>query len=63
MSIDFLNRLIKIATDSRITNKLSKCDEIIISLAAMIAMGTKIGLTKMADATLGISYYQLAHAS
>lgn len=35
-----------------------KGDEIIISLAAMMAMGTNIGLTKMADATPGISYHQ-----
>ncbi|MFB6732452.1 Tn3 family transposase, partial [Bacillus mobilis] len=45
------------------TNKPPKGDEIIISLAAMMAMGTNIGLTKMADATPGISYHQLAHAS
>ncbi len=45
------------------TNKPPKGDEIMISLAAMMAMGTNIGLTKMADATPGISYHQLAHAS
>ncbi|MES5865971.1 Tn3 family transposase [Bacillus cereus group sp. RP32] len=45
------------------TNKPPKGDEIIISLAAMMAMGTNIGLTKMADATPDITYHQLAHAS
>lgn len=34
-----------------------------IALAALMAMGTNIGLTKLADATPGISYHQMANAS
>lgn len=45
------------------TNKPPKGEEIIISLASLMAMGTNIGLTKMAEATPGISYHQLANAS
>lgn len=32
-----------------------------IALAALMAMGTNIGLTKLADATPGISYHQMAN--
>lgn len=45
------------------TNKPPKGEEIIISLASLMAMGTNIGLTKMAEATPNISYHQLANAS
>ncbi|PFW76283.1 DDE transposase [Bacillus sp. AFS075960] len=45
------------------TNKPPIGKEIIISLASLMAMGTNIGLTKMAEATPGISYHQLANAS
>jgi hypothetical protein len=41
----------------------SKGEEITISLASLMAMGTNIGLTKMAEATPDISYHQLANAS
>ncbi|MCT4573129.1 transposase, partial [Bacillus thuringiensis] len=34
-----------------------------IVLATLMAMGTNIGLTKMAEATPGISYRQMANAS
>lgn len=44
------------------TNKPPKGDEITVSLASLMAMGTNIGLTKMADSTPDISYHQLAHA-
>lgn len=40
-----------------------KGEEKSILLAALMAMGTNIGLTKMADATPGINYHQMAHAS
>ncbi len=45
------------------TNKPPKSDEKAITLATLMAMGTNIGLTKMADATPGISYHQMANAS
>ncbi|SEG81613.1 Tn3 transposase DDE domain-containing protein [Bacillus sp. ok061] len=45
------------------TNKPPKGEEIIISLASLMAMGTNIGLTKMEEATPNISYHQLANAS
>ncbi|SMF75017.1 Transposase and inactivated derivatives, TnpA family [Priestia filamentosa] len=45
------------------TNKSPNSEERSIVLAALMAMGTNIGLTKMADATPGISYYQMANAS
>ncbi len=34
-----------------------------IVMAALVAMGTNIGLAKMADATPGISYHQMANAA
>ncbi|TKI89956.1 hypothetical protein FC695_35140, partial [Bacillus cereus] len=45
------------------TNKPPKGEEIITSLASLMAMGTNVGLTKMAEATPGISYHQLANVS
>lgn len=45
------------------TNRSPKGEEKAIALAALMAMGTNIGLTKMADATPGISYHQMANAS
>ncbi len=45
------------------TNKPPKEEEIIISLASLMTMGTNIGLTKMVEATPNISYHQLANAS
>src|SRR5699024_7823646 len=32
-------------------------------MASLMAMGTNIGLTKMADATPGITYHQMANAA
>lgn len=32
-------------------------------MAALMAMGTNIGLTKMADATPGVTYHQMANAA
>ncbi|MGM0878172.1 MAG: Tn3 family transposase [Bacillota bacterium] len=40
-----------------------KGEEKSILMATLMAMGTNIGLTKMADATPGITYHQMAHAS
>lgn len=45
------------------TNRPPKLEEKSIVLAALMAMGTNIGLTKMADATPGISYHQMANAA
>lgn len=45
------------------TGKAPKDDEKEIILAALIAMGTNIGLTKMADSTDNISYYQMANVA
>jgi hypothetical protein len=45
------------------TNRPPKGEEKPIALAALMAMGTNIGLTKMADATPEISYHQMANAS
>lgn len=45
------------------TNRPPKGEEKTIALAALMAMGTNIGLTKMAGATHGISYHQMANAS
>jgi TnpA family transposase len=43
------------------TNKVPKKTEENILLATLMALGTNIGLTKMADATPGISYHQMAN--
>ncbi|MGG2067481.1 Tn3 family transposase [Bacillus sp. S14(2024)] len=45
------------------TNRSPKGEEMIACLAAIMAMGTNVGLTKMAEATPDISYRQLANAS
>lgn len=45
------------------TDKMPHTDEIPILFAALIAMGTNIGLEKMADATPGISYWQMANVA
>ncbi|MBP1931914.1 TnpA family transposase [Ammoniphilus resinae] len=44
------------------TNKPPNEEEKPILMASIMAMGTNIGLTKMADATPGISYRQMANA-
>ena len=45
------------------TDKVPHPDELPTLFAALIAMGTNIGLEKMADATPGISYWQMANLS
>ncbi len=45
------------------TGKAPKEDEKETILATLIAMGTNIGLTKMADSTDNVSYYQMANAA
>ncbi|MDQ7259203.1 Tn3 family transposase, partial [Bacillus thuringiensis] len=45
------------------TNQSPDQEEQNIVLATLMAMGTNIGLTKMAEATPGISYRQMANAS
>ncbi|WP_458413360.1 Tn3 family transposase [Schinkia sp. CFF1] len=45
------------------TNRPPKGEEKVILMAALMAMGTNIGLTKMADATPGITYHQMANAA
>lgn len=45
------------------TNRPPRGDEKVILMAALMAMGTNIGLTKMADATPGITYHQMANAA
>jgi len=45
------------------TNRPPKGEEKPILMAALMAMGTNIGLTKMADATPGITYHQMANAA
>ena len=45
------------------TDKMPHPDEIPVLFAALIAMGTNIGLEKMADATPGISYPQIANVA
>lgn len=45
------------------TGKKPDKNETISLMAALIAMGTNIGFTKMADASSGISYKQLAYIS
>jgi hypothetical protein len=45
------------------SNKLPNTKEKNILLSALMAMGTNIGLTKMAEATPGISYRQMANVS
>lgn len=45
------------------TNRPPKGEEKVILMAALMAMGTNIGLTKMADATPGVTYHQMANAA
>lgn len=45
------------------TSKSPKDDEKDIIMATLIAMGTNIGLSKMADSTDGITYYQMANTA
>lgn len=45
------------------SNRKPDCDETIAIMATILAMGTNIGLTKMADATPGFTYKQLANIS
>ncbi|GAB6172493.1 hypothetical protein JCM15765_19710 [Paradesulfitobacterium aromaticivorans] len=45
------------------TNRLPSEEETIILMATLMAMGTNIGLTKMAESTPGISYRQMANAA
>ena len=44
-------------------NRPPKGEEKTIVMATLMAMGTNIGLTKMAEASPGLSYHQLANAS
>jgi TnpA family transposase len=45
------------------TNRAPKGNEKSILIATLMAMGTNIGLSKMAEATPGISYYQMANTA
>lgn len=45
------------------TNKKPDKEETVLIMAALLGMGTNIGLSKMADATPGITYKQLASIS
>jgi TnpA family transposase len=45
------------------TNHIPKGNERSILMATLMAMGTNIGLTKMAEATPKISYYQMANTA
>lgn len=45
------------------TNRPPKGEEKVVLMAALMAMGTNIGLTKMADATPGVTYHQMANAA
>lgn len=45
------------------TNRKPDKEETVIIMAAILGMGTNIGLSKMADATPGITYKQLANVS
>jgi len=45
------------------TNRPPSEEETIILMATLMAMGTNIGLTKMAESTPGISYRQMANAA
>jgi hypothetical protein len=44
-------------------NRSPKGEETTIIMAAIMAMGTNIGLSKMAEATPGITYHQLVNAA
>lgn len=45
------------------TNRLPKGEEKVVLRAALMAMGTNIGLTKKADATPDVTYHQMANAA
>ena len=45
------------------TNKKPNTEDTILIMAALLGMGTNIGLSKMADATPGITYKQLSSVS
>ncbi|HCX5354385.1 TPA: Tn3 family transposase, partial [Escherichia coli] len=45
------------------TNRPPKGEEKVVLMAALMAMGTNIGLTKMAEATPGVTYHQMANAA
>lgn len=45
------------------TGRPPKAEERTIVMATLMAMGTNIGLTKMAEATPGISYHQMANVA
>ena len=45
------------------TNRPPKGEEKVTLMAALMAMGTNIGLTKMANATPGITYHQMANTA
>lgn len=45
------------------TGNAAKNDEKAVLMAALMAMGTNIGLVKMADSTPGISYHQMANTA
>ncbi len=45
------------------TNRVPKGNEKSVLIATLMALGTNIGLTKMAEATPGISYYQMANTA
>lgn len=45
------------------SGKRPKEEEKAIILAALMAMGTNVGLVKMSEATQGITYYQMANAA
>lgn len=45
------------------TGKSPSTEEKSVTMATLMAMGTNIGLTKMAEAAPGISYRQMAHAA
>ena len=54
----FDRHFVHAATGSMVLNK-----EKPVVMAALMAMGTNIGLSKMADCTPGISYHQMSHVS
>ncbi|EOO11167.1 Tn3 family transposase [Bacillus cereus] len=45
------------------TNRVPNEEETTILMAALMALGTNVGMTKMAEATPGISYRQMANAA
>jgi len=45
------------------TNRVPSEEEIVVIMATLMAMGTNVGLTKMAEATPGISYRQMANVA